>query len=96
MDGILGNKLAVYAVIVVIIVQLLFTYTVPMQRLFGSAALPPPGLAANYPYCLFRLYTRGMRKGAFPALGKQKAAAASAADRADNSAMKNYVHSGRI
>lgn len=40
-EGLLGNRYAILAIGVVITVQLLFTYTTPMQKLFGVAAVSP-------------------------------------------------------
>ncbi|MBW2467179.1 MAG: cation-transporting P-type ATPase [Deltaproteobacteria bacterium] len=40
-EGLLGNGFAIIAIVVVITIQLLFTYTAPMQKLFGVAAVSP-------------------------------------------------------
>ena len=40
-EGLLGNRYVILAIGVVICLQLLFTYTAPMQKLFGVAAVSP-------------------------------------------------------
>jgi calcium-translocating P-type ATPase len=40
-EGLLGNRFALFAIGVIITIQLLFTYTSPMQRLFGVEAIGP-------------------------------------------------------
>jgi magnesium-transporting ATPase (P-type) len=40
-EGLLGNRFVIIAIGVVIFMQLLFTYTSPMQKLFGVAAVSP-------------------------------------------------------
>ena len=40
-EGIFGNSYAIGAIVLVIAFQILFTYTAPMQRIFGTAAISP-------------------------------------------------------
>jgi len=40
-EGIFGNSYAIGAIVLVIAFQILFTYTTPMQRIFGTAAISP-------------------------------------------------------
>ena len=40
-EGLLGNRFVIVAIVVVITMQFIFTYTPPMQKLFGVAAISP-------------------------------------------------------
>ncbi len=49
-EGLLGNRVALYAVAILMLLQILFTYAPPMQALFGTGAMDGAAWAAVFAF----------------------------------------------